>query len=344
MPAMTTELSGTLRRETVDAYLGPHEKRFFGKGYKRAQQRLTDISLVSGPGEKGFARGRASVSYPSDWSKKGDRHQPPHLSSIDVLLLTGEIADLYLTHSLRLDPAERSAMLLRRIRIKAGRKPVEDALGDFPVEAVISRRGSAAGRPGFRLSEVDCLVGELRARCEVEHPEGREHTAPAVWTSPDELLGPAETRPYGAAHKWKSHEIRDLAVDVGRRYAEAVFDVRCELPEGIHVQGLESYSQNAVSIVDFFAVAMQLGQILLYELDRISRADSNTLWMRQTLLEIGRPGEVLTGPSPLTARLEEAELLTSADGKSWRTADIVAESRGLAMRCSVAHQLPRSTS
>lgn len=331
--------SGTLRRETVDDYLGPGERRFFGKGYKRAEQRLTDIDLATGPEGKGFVRARASVGYPSDWSRKGQQDQAPHLSSIDALLLAGEVADLHLTHTLRLSPAERSAMRLRRIRIKAGRKPVEDALGDFQVDATITPLAVAAP-PAFRVSAVDCRVGEMRVHCEVEHPEGRQRAAAGFWRHPDELLGPAVTRPYGAAHKTKSQGLSDLVVDVGRQRADAVFEVQCENPEGIRVHGLETYSQNSASVLDFFVVAIQLGQILLYETDQVDRAESNTLWMRQTVLEIAGPGEVRTGPSPVSAWLEEAELLTPADGTTWRTADIVAESRGMTVRCSVAHRLP----
>jgi hypothetical protein len=315
------------RRATVDDYLGPGENRFFGKGYKRVEQRLTDIHV-----EPGCVRARASVRYPDDWSRKGTTNQPPHLSSIDTLLIAGEMAELYLTHVLRLDARARSDVRLRKVRMKAGRDPVEKELGEFVVQATITSQS-------LRTSVVDCQVGTLRVCCEIEHPESSPAPEPGHYHGPDELLGPAELRPFAAAHRTKTQVIEDLDIDVPGCRARAVLSTRSTARQDLPVQGLESYSHGASSIIDAFVAAVQLGQILLYELDAVSRAESNTLWMRQTVLEIGDPHRPVYTPAGLSVRLEEPRLLTTRDGATWRTADITAEFEHMNICCSATHRL-----
>jgi hypothetical protein len=91
-------------------------------------------------------------------------------------------------------------------------------------------------------------------------------------------------------------------------------------------------------MIDCFVTALQLGQVLLYELDGVSRAESSTLWMRKTVLELVTAKPV-TGPIPAHVVLEDSTLLNSRTG-IWRSADIVTEFHGIRLRCSVAHQIP----
>ncbi|MET7802849.1 AvrD family protein [Streptomyces decoyicus] len=334
-------------RSTVDDYLGPGERRFFGQGYKRAEQRLSDISVGVRPDGKGFARGAASVLYPADWSRKGKTDQPPHLSTIDVLLIAGELAELYLVRALGLSPAQRSELRLRRVRIKAGSAPVEEELAEFGVTAVIDaaeRKDGAAGEHGLLVSSVDAKVGALRVRLDVEHPPGSATPPPdfaeARYATPDDLLGPAALRPYARLHATKTQFVEDLTVDVPHHTAHARTWTLSTAPADLTPQGLESGTFRSTSLIDAFVVVLQLGQIVLYELDEVPRAESNTMWMRQTVIEVGEPQRPLTEPGRVTVRLADLELLTTADGETWRSADIVGALDHLAIRVSIAHRLP----
>ncbi|WP_020141207.1 AvrD family protein [Streptomyces sp. 351MFTsu5.1] len=334
----TTTAPESVRR-TVDDYLGPGEKRFFGDGYKRAVQTLGDIVLDVGPDGAGSVRARASVRYPEDWSRKGRRNQAPHLSSIDVLLLAGEVAEVYLTHALGLDARSRSEMRLRKVRMKAGTSPVEEALDGFEVRAAITSLPPQA-HTARRVSVADCQVGALRVRCEIEHPAGTVRPGTGGYHGPDDLLGPAELRPFRAAHKTKSQLIQDLRVDLGELSARATVGSRSSAPAALTVQGLESYSHPATSILDVFVCAIQLGQILLYELDGVPRSESNTLWMRQSVLTIADTARPVTSPAPLSVRLAEPQLLTTREGDTWRSVEIAGELQHMSVTCSAAHRLP----
>jgi hypothetical protein len=110
----------------------------------------------------------------------------------------------------------------------------------------------------------------------------------------------------------------------------------------IPTEGVEGGFQPLTTLIDCFVGSLQLAQILLYELDGIHRAVSNTLWMRQTVLEAARPQapgpEGHDGPRQLTTTLADPTVLTK-DGTNWRTAEILGRLDGVSLRCAVAHQL-----
>ncbi len=120
--------------------------------------------------------------------------------------------------------------------------------------------------------------------------------------------------------------------------AEAALTVVHEDRAVVPTAGLEGAHQPSVSMVDAFVTALQLAQIMLYDLDDMRRQDSNTLWMRQTTLTATRPDRPTTAV-PVTTALDEPGLLHMGTG-TWRTLDVVAELAGLQVRSAVAHRLP----
>ncbi|MDG6106916.1 hypothetical protein Daura_28310 [Dactylosporangium aurantiacum] len=335
---MTT--TSPTRSPGIDDYLGPGAHRFFGAGYKRAEQRLTDIAVTAGPDGAGTVEASAAVSYPADWSRKGSVDQLPHLSSIDVLLIAAETAEVHLTRARGLTPADRAALRLRRVRLLAGSSPVEEELAGFAVRARIAAPTPVPGAGDLMVSVVDCQVGKLRARAEVLHPAGTPAAVIARYADADAALGPARRRPYAAAHRDKTQHVEDVALDLPARAATARLGVTWTTPDELELTGLDSAAHRGVSVIDAFVAAIQLGQVLLYELDGVRRADSHTLWMRQTTLETADPGRPATGSGVLRARLADAQLLTAGDGAQWRSARIEADYDHLSIACAVAHQLP----
>lgn len=91
-------------------------------------------------------------------------------------------------------------------------------------------------------------------------------------------------------------------------------------------------------MIDAFVTALQLAQVMLYDLDGMRRQDSNTLWMRQTTLTASRPDRPAEGIA-VTTRLDDPGLLRMGGG-TWRTLDVVAELGGIQVRSAVAHRLP----
>jgi len=309
---------------SIDDYLGPRAQRFFGEGFKRAEHRISEIRVVDGA-----VSANVTVGYPADWSRKGDRDQRPHLSTVDVLVLGAWLAEIQLAQVSGLTPAQRADAVLIRADIKAGTTPVEDELSGFLVTA-----GSPVVTPssgGLVRSVFECVVGTLTLRCEIEHEPGVPNAEPAEFGTPEELLGEGGPRLFAEGHTSRRQFVEDVVADVAGVTADAA--VRIETLGGT------ALSASALT-VDTFVVGLQLGQLLLYELDSVSRARSNTLWMRRTVLDCARPAEPRAPRGPVTFRLENTKLLENSKGQVWRAADIVGEFQGVRLRCSVAHRLP----
>jgi hypothetical protein len=279
----------------------------------------------------------ASVVYPVDWSRKGEVDQRAHLSTIDVLVLSAQLSEVYLAHTLGLRPEQRRRMRLSKVRIKAGTSPVEDDLVDFPACArVVESRPLPPGDSPGRATELHCTVGTLQVWCEVRHDAGEPSAAEGRYRSPEQLLGAAGARLFGDGYKARRQFVEHVDVRVEDRAAHAVVRITGSETAAVS-EGLEGDYSSHASMIDCFVVGLQLGQVLLYELDGISRAESSTLWMRSTVLDrVDAPGP-LGASVPATVVLEKCKILETAKRQVWRSVDIVTEFQGIKMRCSVAH-------
>ncbi|WP_326655758.1 AvrD family protein [Streptomyces anthocyanicus] len=333
-------LSQKLFHRSVDDVLGPRERRFFGEGFKRAEHRLRHIFVTYGPEGRAQADARVSVDYPSDWSRKGDADQRPHLSTVDVLVIGAQLSEVHLAHVLGLSPDQRARAVLQRVRIKAGRSPVEEDLAGFAAGAQLVATVPSDRVVGLFLSTVDCVVGTLRMRCEIRHEAGVPHQAAGSYDSLRGLLGDPRLRLFGEGFTSRKQLVEDVVIDPQARQAAAAVRVIRDEDAPSPATGLEGAHHDRASAIDAFVIGLQLGQVLLYTLDDVPRAQSNTLWMRETILELDPLRPPLPATAPVTTRLDRCKRLETGKGDIWRSADIVGEFLGVRLRCSVAHRLP----
>jgi hypothetical protein len=338
---MATEQQLLLR--SIDDYLGPGETRFFSRGYQRAEYSVYGITVAPGGVDEPGVTARTDLRYPADWSKKKDGVDlRPHLSTIDALVLGVQLSELHLTHAYGLGDTDRAAMRLRKVVLRAGTEPQED-LTDIPLAAVPARFEEDPEAVGGHVSTYDCVVGGLRVRCEIEHPVVRRATVTTGFQSLCQALGPRDPRFYGEGFKLRRHSINDVSVDVAALIAEA--DIRFTSVPGspVPTQGIGGGDQPSVSLVDCFVVNLQLAQVLMYELDSLTRESSNTLWMMQTVLRFPRTAQPLPseGAPALRARTSiTGKRLLPLRGATWRSVDLQGQLGGIDMRCTFAHELP----
>jgi hypothetical protein len=335
---LTVNAADVLHLDSVDDYLGPAASRFFGAGYRRVKYTMPDVAVNGCGDDHRCLRSHVAVVYPADWSRKrAGIDLRPHLSTVDVLILAVRLAELQLNLDLAMSPQQRRTAWLRRVDIKAGAAPYEDGLDALRVHAVY--RG-AVDRPDTLLGQVsvfDCEVGNMTVRCEIEHGPG---TASGTGPSLADLLDTLPHRLYGDGYQTRTQALQDVDVDIPNLRASATATVHCGQSDDGR-DGLEAHYHPSVSMVDSFVMALQLGQVLLYELDQFPRSDSETLWMRNTTIVSDRPDRPAYGPFKLTTALVEPRGV-EARGAVWRTATIVGESPGLRTRCAVVHRLPGS--
>lgn len=332
---------------SIDDYLGPGETRFFSHGYQRSVFDVHDLVVHGSPGGGPCVTGAVDVSYPADWSrKKAGVDLRPHLSTIDAFVLGVQLAEVHLVHARGLSPEQLSALRLRKVVLRAGGAPQEE-LKDVRLSAVLADSESrpAGADPARAVTVYNCTVGGLRARVEIEIPAGAAADAgPAgdVPTSFTEALGDARTRFYGAGFTQRRHTIENVEVDLESFSAQARARFTTVPGAPLPADGIDGADQPAVSLIEGFVVNLQLAQVLMYELDSLTRESTNTLWMMQTVLEAPEVPQPLTEPGlPLPVRTAiTARRLLPLRGASWRSVELSGALAGISMRASFAHELP----
>ena len=311
----------TPSRTSLDDHLGPAESRFFGSGYRRVTYRLDHLETA----DAGL-QARIAIGYPVDWSTKASKRAlAPHLSTVDALLLGARTGALALAGAPGLTAEGRRSAWLRRVDIKAASTPWESGLDALPVSA--TRGATSLETTTAATTTVDSQVGSMRVRLQFAHPVG---DGPTERPTVEQLADETRRGPYGDAFALQRQRVDDLALDLAASRARATVDV---VPLDDHG------SIPAVTMVDSFVVALQLGQVLLYQLDGVERGRSSNLWMRSATLSADAPCAPAAGPVPVTAELADARLINKG-GALWRTASVVGELAGVRTRCAVAHQLP----
>jgi hypothetical protein len=325
---------------SVDDYLGPGDRRFFGSGYRRVRHQVTGVTVGAGPTGGPVVSATAGVEYPHDWSTKAGVDMRPHLSSVDMLVLGTQLSEVFLTHVHGLDDADRRSAWLRAVKLRAGLEPQEELTG-LPATATRREVRPVPGDPRRLVSVFDARVGAMRARCEIEHPAGRERAGEGSYATIEDVLGPSASRHYGDGFKGKRPLVQDVEVDVDALDARASV-VAQQVPGAVAAgaaTGLEGDHQPSLSMIDCFVTGLQLAQVLMYELDAIDRSGSNTLWMLRTVMEATSPDRPWTAPVPATAAVVDRKLLPVGE-RTYRTVDIAGSCGAVGLRASLAHALP----
>lgn len=319
---------------SIDDYLGPSARRFFGSGYRRVNYTVSNVTLTERETGPAGMTAVIGIRYPVDWSSKATGDLRPHLSTIDVLILAVRAAEFLTSRAHGHDARQRTGTWVRRVDIKAPSAPVEDHLDEVVVTAKPLR--GAPDEDGLVASTFDCRIATMRARVELMHEPG----TPRPGGDPHTAFGAGYPGLYGTGFQQQWQAVRDVMLDVRAQRAEGVVTVGSPTGHPALRGGPESADGPVVSLVDAFAVALQLGQVLLYETDRTTRGRSNTLWMRHTTITAGAPPTRRAEASfPTFATLEDSSLLRTGD-HIWRAATVVGDSLGVRTRCAVTHRLP----
>lgn len=313
---VSTTTKEKFRLGTVDEYLGDSDGRFFGNGYRQVAHATRGLAMLpDDDSPAGLLDGNGGVLVSQAWSTKKHGALRPHLSTIDAIVFAARLAESWVRQTSGPNPGT-APVLLQRMEIRAGNTPLEDGLDSFPL-AVVPKPCQ-----DDTVSVLDCQVGPMTVTCALARP----HIVADHWATTSESGTVALHR------LTRRLSLTDVDVDVADRRATAVVT---DHPAAIGESGpWASWSP----LVECFVAALQLGQVLLYELDGMSRADSSTLWMRRTVLETV-PGHPAGAEAfPLVTSLTNTLLVPAKNG-IWRTASVAAEGAGVRLRCDVTHRI-----
>jgi len=306
----------------------------FGAAMRRAQHQVGDIEIKPGEDGAGEIHAVATITFPK-WSGTSLAEARPHLSTLDALVLGLQLAESYLVHSRSLTGAQRRAGWVRRIDLRAGTAPQED-LGEVPLRARLLHTIEQEG--GRAVSAFDCRVGTIEVSCEIEHAAGQLWPETGVYAGIEEILGPPQTRYYGAGWRSRTLAVRDIGLQLPELQADADFAV-VPVPDDPAREGLGADYQPTESAIDAVLGLGQLAQALLYELDGIDPQRGAAIRMRRISGHCGRPGIPASSAFLGVAKITRTSLVTIS-GTTWRTAELRTAFGGMTGTCSFVLQLP----
>jgi hypothetical protein len=335
LSAPTTE-SSTLYFPSIDEILGPNTHRFFGQGFRRVSHQIRDIEIAHRDG-RGRLTATGSIAYPGDWSVKATAGElRPHLSSIDALVLSVQLSELYISARYGLDDGHRRKMWLRGFTMRAG-SAAETSLDDIKIEIDHVETKIAAESLCGNYSRLDARVGAILVSANIEHHVDELRFPRGTFMRAEELLGPAPSRYYGDGFKLPVQRLEHVFVDVEKLTARAL--VRVEGCTGERFpQGIGAHYWPSLSALDCMITIAQLAQGLLYKLDGLERGRTNNLWMREIVLEANTPYQACN-TFVATTTIEKTRVFKKRT-EVWRTAEMTGYYQGITVRFSVAHQLP----
>jgi hypothetical protein len=194
--------------------------------------------------------------------------------------------------------------------------------------------------PGDRRRTIfDGRIGTFHVTCVVEHEPGAPTAAGGAYAAAADLLGDPALRYHGDAFKARSQHVEDVALDL--RHARVAASVTIidggagRRPD----QGFGAKYQPSVSMIDAVVGLAQMAQALIYALDGIERADSNTFWMRGLALQRETPVEPLGLALPGSLQVTRTRH-TRRGSADWGKRELEGRLAGIRVQTTVAHQLP----
>ncbi|MFK4071983.1 AvrD family protein [Streptomyces sp. NPDC029674] len=316
----------------MDDVLGPRAGRFLGEGFKRAEHRLSGITITPYPGQAAGITATGHLTPPA--GPHPEETPPARLSTIDAMLFGAQLTGLYAAHTRQLPADARFAV--QRLEMRAGTRAERDEPAKFPLSGRFVA-AEPAGPP--TATTLECRIGSLFARVHAHHSAGSAGSTGSagaieqVYDLPQELPGPWNEAPYGIPHTARQQLLTQVSAMVadGRACARATLAPQ---PAGAVP------ARAPATMIDALVAVLQLGQVLLYALDGVEGTHGGRLRMRRTCITAApRPAARPTGP--VTAALGQTQLLPSKAG-IWRTAQVSGALHGIQVRADVAHLLPAS--
>ncbi len=337
----------------IDEFLGAKDGRFFGNGFSKVGNQITDIYINISPEKKsthsnakllqtkgislGYVQAKGSLSYPDDWSKKSeDTELKPHLSTIDALNLSMQLNEMFLIHKYNLDNVDREHMWLKKYSISAGNTPYEN-LDAFEIYTICKETVSQVSI-NSSVSVFESKIGALKVYCEIEHKikQAAKTDYEFFYVDGEDILGKSESRYYGMGYKYSDYDVFNLKIDYKNEKIEN--GVRINRVKETPI-GIEGFYRPSISMIDSIILGGQLSQALLYNIDQVEREDTGTLWMRKVTMENENPSKQ-NKEFVAETHITNAKIINMR-GSLWRKADIYSNFNGIICNYSLAYELPK---
>ncbi|GAA6134644.1 AvrD family protein [Oceaniserpentilla sp. 4NH20-0058] len=320
----------------IDEILGKSHQRYFGAGYKHVKHNIEDIHID--PDKNNFDA-MVSIQYPSSWSsKKTSKELKPHLSTIDVFVVAAQMCDVFMSHCFKLSEGESKQAWLRSLTVKAGKDSILD-LSQIPLSGALIKSIKTDDSINGFLSEFKLTLGGFSLTLEVDHSALATKCSNSAITfkSLNEIFDADRRAYYGDQYAHIMHNIYISNMSPLEINGHLKFEKNSDYNP---TSGIGAAFSGCYNPLDLMICGAQLSQVLVYQIDQLSRENTKNLWMRSVKVVCPQP-LIKGGSFPIKVETKKTRLI-SKGGESWRMADLRATSPidpDFYMESNVAHEI-----
>ncbi|OFX57868.1 MAG: hypothetical protein A2066_04470 [Bacteroidetes bacterium GWB2_41_8] len=255
-------------------FLGDKRRRYFSSGYKKVNCKLSNYQ---------YSDGKLSALLKPDWGKKlsikNSGKVALHIGSIEGALVAFRMLELFLACRYNLTAYQISACSIRKIEFRT--RQCEQGI-DLPFNVEVSDSFSEIEKIEVGIYSFNILVGNFHFAIEVDLK---------ALVVPSEFSNEKFTRAllfwanqyYTLGYKSTYIDVVNLVLNLESRTVVGISKVRSSHAEG--QSGLGICNRQGLTFIDFLSISGQLTQILLYQLENITREESNNMWVRSLIAE-----------------------------------------------------------
>lgn len=322
MPAESqTPLSTTVLNHIDDA-LGPAAQRYFGEGFKRTRYAIS-VSY-----QADSAEGFVQVMYQQNWSSKTtDKVRKPHLSTLDAVLISGQVSCALLRRRYPLSQPDCQQAWIRALEIKAGHLSYED-LAAVPLQAKLMSSAAADDSLFGYLTRLQVKLGEMVVELVIDHALSEQAT---VLTDTDHY--------FSDGYRQRQCQLQQLQFEPGQLTLTAQLSL--QTGSALPADGVMGAYPRCLLAIELLTAFAQLAQALMYQMDNLSRDQTNNLWMRQVSLFCPYP--IIPQRQHLAQLACQRTSLLPKKDEIWRLTTVVATLAGhpeFRLSAKLCHSLP----
>lgn len=324
------EVTETFKYGHIDDALGDGRKRYFSNGFRKINHLIKDITLND---VEQSLQGILTVEYPEDWSGKNPAKKlKPHLSVLDAFLVTAQLNEAFLACHFGLSNEMREKIWISKIKMKAGVIP-ETSLENVKIATQYLNTSPNNNNVNKYESTFISVIGTINVEMVICHDLSDDKTTYKV----SEVIDEIKKQYFGTGYKIPIHEITDIEIS----------GLNSSISSNVNATNNESIRTNygqgkaffpSFSWPDCMLISGQLTQALVYTLDKISRDNTNNLWMREISAEYINPLKLEVNRAFIKVTEFDTEEI---DGRIWRFATLHGNIGNMQGEFKVTHLLPK---
>ncbi len=323
---LITQTNKTINYKNIELFLGKRKGRYFTEGYKNTKFDLTNFVF----NENKF-HSSVEVYWKSAFGEKRGKEISPHIGTLEYLSISTILSQFLLIGYYGLSYKDIQRSFLRRFKMKTKANRNNSSKKETTTE--ITNTNILNKRDNIYLSKIKVNIGNVNIFLEIEHP--LMQTGIDRQTELAILLARMNKQYYKHGYRFGSYDISNINMNLYEKVINSKININRQ-DKGLHYEGIGMTHNSIYSMCDFIPIIGQLTQVLLYNLDKLKREETNNMWLRYIDLECDKPIRE-TRPDANIKFKDHKHL--NMNNEQWSVVKLDAKISNMKATISVAHKL-----